>query len=44
MFTIYMVVDGNEYAYGTYENRNRANEIAMQVRESRNVEVYVAEG
>ena len=43
MFNVMMVVDGEVYKYGTYSNRNRANEIAMQVREEREVETYVEE-
>jgi hypothetical protein len=43
MFEIVMVIDGIEYRYGADENRNRANEIAMAVREERNVETFVRE-
>ena len=38
-----MVIDGNEYRYGADSNRDRANEIAMQVRAERNIEVFVRE-
>ena len=43
MFEIIMVIDGNEYKYGADSNRDRANEIAMQVRAERNIEVFVRE-
>ena len=43
MFQIIMVVDGCEYVYGTYNDRHRANEIAMQVRDQRQIWVYVIE-
>ena len=42
-YRVMMIIDGNEYAYGTYRDRNRANEIAMEVREQREVETYVEE-
>ena len=29
------------YLYGTYTDRNRANEVAMEVREQRGCETYV---
>ncbi len=41
MWTVFMIVDGERYAYGTYSDRNKANEVAMQVREQRNVETFV---
>lgn len=43
MFEIVMVIDGTEYRYGTDSDRNRANEIAMRVKEERDVEVFVKE-
>lgn len=43
MWTVWMVVDGEEYKYGTYSDRDRANEIAMQVRRERDIDTYVAE-
>ena len=43
MFRIIMIVDGIEYTYGTYENSNRANEIAMEIRDARGIDVYVQE-
>ena len=43
MFKVIMVVDNEEYTYGTYSNRDRANEIAMEVREQRSIDTYVTE-
>lgn len=43
MYKIWMVVDGVDYLYGTYDNRDRANEIAMQVRDERDINVWVEE-
>lgn len=43
MYNVVMVVDDNEYIYGTYQDRNRANEIAIQVREERDIDVFVDE-
>lgn len=44
-YTIYMKFedDDNWYRYGADSNRDKANEIAMQVRDSRNCEVKVIE-
>lgn len=36
-----MVVDGKNYLYGNYDNRKRANDIALQVRNERNVQTFV---
>ena len=33
MFKVIMIVDNEEYTYGTYSNRDKANEIAMEIRE-----------
>lgn len=38
-----MTVDNQEYVYGEYENRDKANEVAMEVRNSRQVWVKVVE-
>ena len=43
---IIMYIEGKEYEYGTYhfntaEERNRANEIAMKVREERDCYTYI---
>ena len=43
MFKIWMEIDGNEYEYGTYTDRDRANEIALQVGYERDVETWVEE-
>lgn len=43
MFEIIMIIDGTEYKYGSDSDRNRANEIAIKVREERNIETYVKE-
>lgn len=43
MFRVMMIVDGEEYVYGTYSDRDRANEIAMQVGYERDIDTYVIE-
>lgn len=43
MFVVYMEVDGEAYVYGRYTDRDKANETALQVREQRQIEVYVIE-
>ncbi len=48
MARIMMVVDGQEYAYGTYpfgtdEEKTRVNEIALEIAEERGVYTYVLE-
>jgi hypothetical protein len=43
MFKVMMIVDNETYTYGTYSDRNRANEIAIEVRESRQIETFVEE-
>lgn len=43
MFKVMMIVDGKSYFYGAWENRNKANEVAIEVRDSRDVETYVEE-
>lgn len=43
MFKIWMVIEEEEYCYGTYADRNRANEIAMQVRAERGCDTWVQE-
>lgn len=45
---IVMVVDGNEYVYGTYpfetaKERNEVNELAMKIRDERKVGTFVRE-
>ena len=41
MFKVVMVFDFGEFAYGTYDDQCRANEVAMMVRAERGCEVYV---
>ena len=43
MFKVTMSIDGSEYTYGVYDDRDRANEIAMQVSRERNICVFVEE-
>ena len=43
MFKVMMVVDGESYFYGAWENRDKANEVAIEVRNFRGVETYVEE-
>ena len=43
MYTIIMTIKGRDYIYGTYADRNRANEIAMDLRLTRDIEVGVYE-
>lgn len=45
---IVMVVDGEDYEYGTYpyntnEEKNKVNELAMKIRDEREVDTYVRE-
>lgn len=42
-YEVVIEVDGGEYVYGIYDDRKRANEIALQVREERSVPVSVYE-
>ena len=43
MFKVWMVIDEENYAYGTYGDRNQANEVAIYVRNERNVDTWVQE-
>ena len=43
MFRVMMIVDNEVYEYGRWEDRNKANEIAMIVRDERRVETFVEE-
>lgn len=43
MFRVEMLIDDEWYTYGTYADRNRANEVAMAVRDERDCDVYVSE-
>ena len=38
-----MLVDGSAYEYGRWSDRNKANEVAMEVREERRIDTYVEE-
>lgn len=42
-FRVVMIVDDEEYTYGTYDSRDKANEVAMLVRDEREIETYVEE-
>ena len=42
MFQVIMIIDGEEYEYGTYSNRNKANEVALWLR-NEDTKTYVAE-
>lgn len=41
MFEVVIEMDGLEHVFGIYDDRNKANEIAMRLRETRNVDVSV---
>lgn len=48
MAQIMMVIDGEEYVYGTYpfstiEERNKVNELAMKIGSERDCQTYVKE-
>lgn len=43
MFKVVMTVDNQDYVYGEYKNRDRANEVAMEVRNRRKIWVRVVE-
>jgi hypothetical protein len=43
MFRVMMLVDGSAYEYGRWADRNKANEVAMEVREERRIDTYVEE-
>ena len=42
-YAVIMIVDNAEYTYGTWDNPNKANEVAMEVRDFRGIDVYVRE-
>jgi hypothetical protein len=42
-YKVIMVVDDEEYTYGTFDSKNRANEVAMEVRDQRGVDTFVEE-
>ena len=41
MFRVMMVIDDNTYEYGRWNDRDKANEIAMEVREERGIKIYI---
>ena len=43
MYNVEMIFGNEIYVYGSYSDRNKANEIAMWVRETRQVETQVVE-
>ena len=43
MFRVMMIVDNEVYEYGRWEDRNKANEIAMIVRDERRIDTFVEE-
>jgi hypothetical protein len=43
MFRVMMLVDEEVYEYGRWADRNKANEVAMKVREERRIETFVEE-
>ena len=43
MYEVVMNIEGREYVFGIYENRNKANEVAIRVRDERGVDVAVYE-
>jgi hypothetical protein len=43
MFRVMMLVDGEAYEYGRWADRNKANEVAMEVRAERRIETFVEE-
>ena len=43
MWEVVIEMDGQEYVFGIYNDRNKANEIAMRVRDERRVDVSVYE-
>lgn len=43
MFKVMMIVDGQAYVYGTYNDRERANEIAIDLRVEREIDTYVVQ-
>ena len=41
MWQVILCVEDEEYVYGTYNDRNKANEIAIQVRDIKNINVVI---
>lgn len=42
-YEVQMLVEGQWWPYGTWTDRNKANEVAMEIREERSVETQVIE-
>ena len=42
-FKVMMICDGEHYTYGTWDDRDKANEVAMIVRTQRGLETYIEE-
>lgn len=42
-YEVKMIFGEDKYTYGVYDNRNKANEVAMMVRDERGVDVEVVE-
>ena len=43
MYKVMMIIEGVAYPFGTYEDRDKANDIAIEIREMRRVETYIEE-
>lgn len=43
MFRVMMVIDDNTYEYGRWNDRDKANEVAREVRDERGIETYIEE-
>ena len=43
MFKVMMLIDGEAYEYGRWNDKDTANEVAMKVRDEREVETYIEE-
>ena len=43
MFRVMMIVDGIEYVYGTYSDRDHANDVALWISYERDIDTYVIE-
>jgi hypothetical protein len=42
-YKVWMVIDEEDYLYGTYEDRDKANDIAGQVGYERDIDTWVQE-
>ena len=41
MYKVMMIVDNKAYCYGKWEDRNKANEVALEIQEQRDVDTFV---